>query len=149
MSFFSPHKESESRLTWKVDKLLSASFQARRSDRNEHFPLQDLNPSSGSTSKKATLRKQPRPQHLIYKLVKWGVPTVALWKQTQQVSMRMLVGWIPGLTQWVKHCHELWCRLQMRLRSWDAVAVVKVSSCSSDLTSSLGTSICCWCGPEK
>ena len=32
------------------------------------------------------------------------------------------VGWIPGLTQWVKDC-ELWCRLQTRLRSGVAVAV--------------------------
>ena len=35
-------------------------------------------------------------------------------------------GSIPGLAQWVKAllavvCHELWCRLQMRLRSCVAV----------------------------
>ena len=30
-----------------------------------------------------------------------------------------------------------------------AVAVMEVSSCSSDLTPSLGTSICRGCGPKK
>ena len=29
------------------------------------------------------------------------------------------------------------------------MAVAKASSCSSDETSSLGTSICCGCGPKK
>ena len=35
------------------------------------------------------------------------------------------MGSIPGLTRWVKDgcCHELWCRSQMRLRSYIAVAV--------------------------
>ena len=35
------------------------------------------------------------------------------------------VGLIPGLIQWAKDlvCHELWCRLQMQLRSCIAVAV--------------------------
>ena len=32
-------------------------------------------------------------------------------------------GSIPGLAQWVKRCHELWCRSQMLLRSHVAVAV--------------------------
>ena len=34
------------------------------------------------------------------------------------------LGSIPGLAQWVKHCHELWCRSQMLLRSYIAMAVV-------------------------
>ena len=55
---------------------------------------------------------------------------------------------IPGLTQWVRIC-ELWCRSQMWLGSQVAVVVVEVGSCSSDLTPSLGTSICCQCGPKK
>ena len=59
-------------------------------------------------------------------------------------------GLIPGLAQWVTnlaspHCH----RLQMGLGSGIAVAVVQASSCSSDLTPSLGTSIRCRCGPKK
>ena len=39
--------------------------------------------------------------------------------------------------------------LQTRLRSGVAVAVVQASSCSSDLTPNLGTSICCGCSPKK
>ena len=38
---------------------------------------------------------------------------------------------------------------QTRLGSDVAVAVVKASSYSSDLTPTLGTSICRGCGPEK
>ena len=49
----------------------------------------------------------------------------------------------------IRHCHELRCRSQMRLGSHVAVAVVQNSSCSSDLTPSLGTSTCRRCGPEK
>ena len=37
----------------------------------------------------------------------------------------------------------------MCLRSGVAVAVEQASSCSSDLTSSLGTLICYRCGPKK
>ena len=37
----------------------------------------------------------------------------------------------------------------MLLSSGIAVAVVKASTCSSDLTLSLGTSICQGCGPKK
>ena len=37
----------------------------------------------------------------------------------------------------------------MQLRSDVAVAVVQASRCSSDSTPSLGTSICCRCGPKK
>ena len=60
---------------------------------------------------------------------------------------------IPGLAQWAKdplsgigirRCHQLWCRLHTWLGSGVAVAVaVSVSgSHSSDLTPSLGTSLC-------
>ena len=39
------------------------------------------------------------------------------------------MGSIPGLTQRVKdlHCHELWCKSQMRLRSHVAVAVAAIA----------------------
>ena len=37
----------------------------------------------------------------------------------------------------------------MRLRSHMAVAVGWAGGCSSDVTPSLGTSICCRCGPKK
>ena len=49
----------------------------------------------------------------------------------------------------IRRCRELWCRLQTRLGSGMAVAVVEASSCSSGLTPSLGTSICSGCGPKK
>ena len=52
---------------------------------------------------------------------------------------------LSGLRIW--YCHELWCRLQLRLRSGVAVAVA--SSCSSNSTPSLETSICLGCGPKK
>ena len=70
--------------------------------------------------------------------------------QIQLVSMEV-AGLIPSLLSGLKiwHCHELWCRLQLRLRSCIAVAVVQAGSYSSDLTPSLGTSICCRCGPKK
>ena len=47
-----------------------------------------------------------------------------------------VVGSIPGLVQWVKNwrCRELWCRLQVRLGSGVAVAVLQAGSCSSDST---------------
>ena len=44
-------------------------------------------------------------------------------------------------------CYELWCRSQTWLRSGVAVAVA--GSCCSDWPRSLGTSICCECGPKK
>ena len=46
-------------------------------------------------------------------------------------------------------CRELWCRLQMRLGSCIAVAVVSAGSCSSNWTPSLGTSICRGSAPPK
>ena len=49
----------------------------------------------------------------------------------------------------IQHCQELWCKLQTRLGAQVAVAVVWASSCSSDSIPSLGTSICCQCGPKK
>ena len=55
--------------------------------------------------------------------------------------------WLSGLKIWC--CHELQCRSQMRLRSRFAVAVAKASSCSSDLTPSLGAFICLRYSPEK
>ena len=49
----------------------------------------------------------------------------------------------------IQHCHELLCRLQTQLRSGVAVTVVEASSCSSNVTPSLGTSICQRCSPKK
>ena len=41
----------------------------------------------------------------------------------------------------IQRCHGLWQRLQMWLRPYIAVAVVQASSCSSDSTPDLGTSL--------
>ena len=71
---------------------------------------------------------------------------------TQLVSMRMWVqslALLSGLR--IRHCCELWCRSrsQMWLRAHVAVAVVQASSDSSDLTLSLGISVCPEHGPKK
>ena len=47
------------------------------------------------------------------------------------------------------HCHELWYRSQTWLGPHVAVAVASAGSDSSDLTPSLGTSMCPRCGPKK
>ena len=62
--------------------------------------------------------------------------------------MRMQVGSLASLSglRIQRYC-ELWCRLQMQLRSGVAVAVAGLYS--SDWTPSLGTSICRGCGPKK
>ena len=54
---------------------------------------------------------------------------------------------LSGLRIW--HCHELWCGLQTWLGPCIAAAVVQASSCSSNSTPSLGTSMRCTCGPKK
>ena len=64
--------------------------------------------------------------------------------------MRMWVHYLVSLSGLrIRCCHELWCRLQTRLGSGVARAVVDAGSCSSDLTPSLGPSTCCGCGPKK
>ena len=49
----------------------------------------------------------------------------------------------------IRHCRELWRRSQTQLGSGVAVAVTQASSCSSNSTPSLGTSICHGCRPKK
>ena len=73
-------------------------------------------------------------------------------KRIQLETMRFQVQSLAsfsGLRIW--HCHDLRCRSQTWLGSGIAVAVavVQAGSCSSDQTPSLGTSICCGCGPKK
>ena len=61
-------------------------------------------------------------------------------------------GSISGLTQcWlrIQHCCELWYSSQILLGSSIAVAVEVASSCNSDSTPNLGTSICHKCSPKK
>ena len=69
--------------------------------------------------------------------------------ETDPTRNHEVSGLIPGLVQWTQRCCELWSRLQMRLGSKIAVAVVQASICSSNLTPSLGTSICHRRGPKK
>ena len=79
-----------------------------------------------------------------------GVPIVAQQKWIWLVSMSMRVQSLASLSRlrfW--HCRELRCGSQTWLRSCIAMAVVLASSCSSNLTSSLGTPIYCGCGPKK
>ena len=77
-----------------------------------------------------------------------GFPLWVRSNEPELPSKRMWV-WSPaqlsGLGIWC--CCELWYRLQTWLGSCIAVAVA--SSCSSDSTPSLGTSICCTCEPNK
>ena len=80
----------------------------------------------------------------------WGVPAVAQQKRTRLASMRMQVrslALLSGLRIW--SCHKLWRSSQTRLGSCVAMAVMQAGSCSSDLTPSRGTSICCGCRPKK
>ena len=49
----------------------------------------------------------------------------------------------------IQCCRELWSGSQKRLGSHVAVAVVQAVRCSSDLSPSLGNSICCGCSPNK
>ena len=78
-----------------------------------------------------------------------GVPIVVQRQWTQLVSMRMRV-WsqasLSGLR--IQCCCEL-CRSQMWLRSGVPVTVAQAGSWSSNWPPSLGTSMCCICGPKK
>ena len=78
------------------------------------------------------------------------VPVVARQKWIRLASMRMWVWSLASLSgSDIWHCCELWCRSQTWLGSGVAVAVAQASSCSSDLTPSLGNSMCHGCGPKK
>ena len=64
--------------------------------------------------------------------------------------MRMHIQFLASISGLrIQQCCELWCRLQMQLQFGVAVAVAQASSCSSDLTPGLGTSICRRCGCKK
>ena len=61
---------------------------------------------------------------MFYEKVLGGVPIMAQWltnlTMNYEVTVRSLV-LLSGLR--IQHCHELWCRSQMRLGSQVAVAV--------------------------
>ena len=76
-----------------------------------------------------------------------GVPILAQRKWIGLASTRMQVrslALLSGLRIW--YCCEWWCRLQMWV--WSGMAVAVAGSCSSDVTPSLGTSICCGYSPK-
>ena len=53
------------------------------------------------------------------------------------VSMRMWVWSLASLSGLrIQHCHELWCRLQMQLRSYVTLSGAEAGNCSSDSTPS-------------
>ena len=66
--------------------------------------------------------------------------------------MRVLVQFLASLSGLrIRRCHELWYRVQTQLRSSVALGcgVVQQLSCSSDLTPSLGTSMCLGSDPKN
>ena len=75
-----------------------------------------------------------------------GVPIMAQWKQIRLETMRLRVQSLASLSGLrIRYCRELWCSSQTWLRSGVAVAEAVAQAddgCSSDLTPSLGTSIC-------
>ena len=66
---------------------------------------------------------------------------------TNPTKNHEVAGSIPGLAPWC--CCRLWSKSQTWLGSRVAVAVAVAGSYSSNSTTSLGTSICCGCGPKK
>ena len=81
-----------------------------------------------------------------------GIPAVVQQSQRRMVSMRMQIQTLASFSGLrIQHCYELWCRLQMWLRSYLPVVVAWAGSCSSDsdLAPSLGTSKCHGHSPKK
>ena len=92
----------------------------------------------------------PWRTHTRSKIGEGGVPVVAQRKQIQLSSMRTQVQSLASLSGLrIRRCHELRCRSQILLGSGIAVAVMQANSYSSNLSPSLGLSICQGCSPFK
>ena len=118
---------------------------------HRHFSPWPLFPA-----KKGCFHFSPRisldfPWHyLYYNHDYWEFLSWLSGKEPDTVSMRMWVqslASLSGLRIW--RCCELWCRPQMQLRSQVAAAAVQASDHSSNMTPSLGTSICLRYGPKN
>ena len=107
-------------------------------------PLWGISPDQGL---KCHRIKKERERNYI---ANTGVHMVAQQKQFRVGTMRLQVRSLASLSGLrIQHCHELWCRSQMWLRSCIAVAVARASGYSFDYTPSLGISICHKCGLKK
>ena len=107
--------------------------------------LQDLEPPSTCFLLHIT---DPRTSYSSW-VISWSSHCGSLGTN-RLVSMRMHIqslASLSGLRTWC--CCELWCRSQMRLGSWVAVAVAQAGSYSSNSPPSLGTSICHRCSPKE
>ena len=83
-----------------------------------------------------------------FKTKLWNSCCVAEQKRIRLVTVRLRVWSLASLSGLrIQCCSELWFRLQKWLGSDTAVAWA--SSFSSNLTPSLGTSMCHGCGPKK
>ena len=75
---------------------------------------------------------------------------MAQWKGIRIGTMRLRVQFLASLSGLrIQHCCELWCRPQIQLRSRIVLDVAQASSCSSNCTPNLGTSVCCGVALKK
>ena len=87
--------------------------------------------------------------NVFYPLLVGTINLTSIWSsccgsvETNLTSIHKNAGSIPGLAHGLRihDCRELCCKSQTWLESGVAVAVVQVAS--------LGTFICCICGPKK
>ena len=76
----------------------------------------------------------------------WLSRNEQIWLVSMRTQVRSLA-LLSGLS--IRCCRELWCRSQMAAWILCCCGCGIGSSYSSDLTPSLGTAICCRCGPKK
>ena len=103
------------------------------SDFMVYFSKASLSPSFTSSQAAKSCGPLSTDGNLQFKNVAWGVLIVAQWKQIQLATMRMQIqslALLSGLR--IRHCCELWCRLQTRFGSRVVVALAKASGYSSD-----------------